>query len=207
MTLSPLPPRGVRLRRLGQRTVDHIWDVAVHDPAWPLTDPSRDAWTRLVERLWASEIVDEGAIRSTWTEDGVLLGFVTVTRVPVDLCPSPGGAVECGTYLFPEARGHGWNPLVKRVWLRYVWRRWPAAHALFTIPARNERARRAFERLGWPHQRAFATPAKGERIQAEVASPPAWLQRFADRRAWETGEAVWVYAVSHDTELAVPPHP
>jgi RimJ/RimL family protein N-acetyltransferase len=191
--------RTVTLRRMGRRTAEELWRIGAQDPAWPLRRRTREDWWALVESLWAAEIVDTGAIRAVWTDAAELIGFVSSSLVPPHIAEIPGNGVECGTYLVPSARGRGWNPPVKEAWLHHLFARWPVRWAVFAVPCHNTAARRAFAKLPWPLH-AAASPGAEITLSETAAScePLPWLERWARRKSWETGEPCVVYAVERD---------
>jgi len=169
-------------------------NTASEDPAWPnqmATFDQMSAWFLGLEVDRASAIADAFAAFA----GGELLGLAHLHALP----PAPNtrdvqmACVEGGTYLLPNARGQGWNPLLKRLLLRIAFQDMAADATLFFVPLHHTQARKAWSKLP-EHDCLMEAP---NRDRASVPPFPKDLfLRHLRRRQFETGETLTLYSVS-----------
>ncbi|MCY0888583.1 MAG: GNAT family protein [Alicyclobacillaceae bacterium] len=164
------------------------------DPTWPkqwVTLEHISEWFLGLEFDRTAATADAFAIFT----GGKLLGLAHIHLMP----PAPNtrdGSMACiegGTYLLPEARGNGWNPMLKHRLLRIAFQDMAADATLFFVPIHHTQARKAWDKL----------PEHGCLLEAQRrdhTSPPRFPEdlflRYLRRRQFETGESFALYTVN-----------
>lgn len=163
----------VRLKPLAPRMLARLWAACRADDDRPVTFATKATLQTWWSEWAVSESLGFGAVRAVLVRDG-LAGIVTFSDVGAQYHPNGEKVVECGTYLLPPWRGSGIHREVKRLTLEFARHTRRAQWLCFVIPSENQRAVRAFVKLGWTYHEAQTGCTGG-------------FKPFTERKTWELG--------------------